>query len=165
MERYLRYFKSSGKRMWDEHWQENWFCVSEWGRNITSVEWKQVVARKKTEFKIKIMRRNKVKWSKRRVGQNMWIEINYSIKSSDLICTDLLDKKWTLKSYAGKKISQVMEKTMVDFISVASSIYHCFFFSLSGSTSGDVRCWSYLTLWSLFKNSRDLLSVAVSFSG
>ena len=33
-----------------------------------------------------------------------------------------------LKSYAGKKISQVMEKTMVNFISIASSIYHCFFF-------------------------------------
>ena len=33
-----------------------------------------------------------------------------------------------LKSYAGKKISQIMEKTTVDFISVASSIYHCFSF-------------------------------------
>ena len=34
-----------------------------------------------------------------------------------------------LKSYAGKKISLIMEKTTVDFvISVASSIYHCFFF-------------------------------------
>ena len=33
-----------------------------------------------------------------------------------------------LKSYAGKKISLIMEKTTVDFISVASSTYHCFFF-------------------------------------
>ena len=33
-----------------------------------------------------------------------------------------------LKSYAGKKISLIMEKTTVDFISVASSIYHYFFF-------------------------------------
>ena len=33
-----------------------------------------------------------------------------------------------LKSYAGKKILQIVEKTMVDFVSVASSIYHCFFF-------------------------------------
>ena len=32
-----------------------------------------------------------------------------------------------LKSYAGKKILQIMEKTTVDFVSVASSIYHCFF--------------------------------------
>ena len=33
-----------------------------------------------------------------------------------------------LKSYAGKKILQILEKTTVDFVSVASSIYHCFFF-------------------------------------
>ena len=33
-----------------------------------------------------------------------------------------------LKSYAGKKLSQIMEKTTVDFVSVASSFYHCFFF-------------------------------------
>ena len=33
-----------------------------------------------------------------------------------------------LRSYAGKKISQIMEKITMDFISVASSIYHCFFF-------------------------------------
>ena len=60
----------------------------------------------------------------------------------------MLDKKWMLKSYARKKISQIMEKTMVDFISVASNIYQ---FSLSGSTSGDVRWWSCLTLGSLFE--------------
>ena len=34
----------------------------------------------------------------------------------------------TVKSYAGKKISLIMEKTTVDFIWGASSIYHCFFF-------------------------------------
>ena len=34
-----------------------------------------------------------------------------------------------VKNYAGKKILQIMEeKTTVDFISVASSIYHCLFF-------------------------------------
>ena len=33
-----------------------------------------------------------------------------------------------LKSYAGKKISQVVKKTLVAFISVAFCIYHCFFF-------------------------------------
>ena len=33
-----------------------------------------------------------------------------------------------LKSYAGKKILIITEKTTVDFISVASSIYHWFFF-------------------------------------
>ena len=55
-------------------------------------------------------------------------EINYNIKSSNLICTNLFNKKLMLKSYAGKKISLIMEKTTVDFISVASSIYHCFSF-------------------------------------
>ena len=43
------------------------------------------------------------------------------------MCTNLKDKKLMLKSYAGKKISQIMEKTKVDLVSVASSIYHCFF--------------------------------------
>ena len=33
-----------------------------------------------------------------------------------------------LKSYAGKEISLIMETTTVDFILVAASIYHCFFF-------------------------------------
>ena len=33
-----------------------------------------------------------------------------------------------LKSYAGKKILQILEKTTVDFVSVASRIYHCLFF-------------------------------------
>ena len=32
-----------------------------------------------------------------------------------------------VKSYAGKKISQIME-IKEDFVSVASSIYHCFLF-------------------------------------
>ena len=67
-----------------------------------------------------------------------------------------------LKSYAGEKVSQIMEKTMVDFVSVASSIYHCFF--LAESTSGDVRWCLSLALGSLFETSRDLLSVADSFS-
>ena len=33
-----------------------------------------------------------------------------------------------LKSHAGKKILQIMEKTTVDFVLVASSIYHYSFF-------------------------------------
>ena len=33
-----------------------------------------------------------------------------------------------LKSYAGKKISQIMEKTVGDFVLVACSIDHCFSF-------------------------------------
>ena len=33
-----------------------------------------------------------------------------------------------LESYAGKIILQIMEKTTVDFILLASSIYHCVFF-------------------------------------
>ena len=33
-----------------------------------------------------------------------------------------------LNSYVGKKILQIMEKTVVDFILAASSIYHYFFF-------------------------------------
>ena len=39
-----------------------------------------------------------------------------------------MDKKWVLKSYAEKKISQIMEKTTVDFILVTTSIYHYFLF-------------------------------------
>ena len=74
----------------------------------------------------------------------MWIEINCSIKSRDLLYTNLMDRKWMLKSYAGKKIWQVMEKTTVDFVSIASSIYNGFF--LSGSTSGYVRCLPCLIL-------------------
>ena len=33
-----------------------------------------------------------------------------------------------LKSYAGKKVLQINEKIIVDFIFVASNIFHCFFF-------------------------------------
>ena len=115
--------------MWDDHWKETWFWEAGWGRNSKSSAWKWVVARVKTKFKMKIMRgKRKVKWNKRREGQSMWIEINYSIKSSDLICTNLMDQIWMLKSYTGTKISQIVEKTTVDFMSVASSIYHCFLF-------------------------------------
>ena len=39
-----------------------------------------------------------------------------------------MDKKWMIKSYVGKKILLIMEKTTVDFISEASSIYYCFSF-------------------------------------
>ena len=37
-------------------------------------------------------------------------------------------QEMNVKNYAGKKISQIMEKAIVDFILVASSIYHYFFF-------------------------------------
>ena len=148
--------------MWNDPWQETSFWVSEQGINSKSVEWKQVVAREKTKFEMKILwGKRKVKWAKRKEGQNMWIEIHYSIKSSDLMCTNLLDKKWMLESYAGKKILQIMKKTTVSFLSVASCIYHCIF--LSGSASGDVRCWPCLILGILFDTSRDL-SLDVSFS-
>ena len=32
------------------------------------------------------------------------------------------------KNYAGKKILQIIQKITVDFVSVASSIYYCFYF-------------------------------------
>ena len=35
----------------------------------------------------------KMKWSKRREEENMGFEIYYNIKTSDLICTNLKDKK------------------------------------------------------------------------
>ena len=76
------------------------------GRNSESAEWKQAIARKKTKFKMKIKRGNKKeKLDKRKEEQNMRFEINYNIKSSDLIYTNLEDKKSMLKSYAGEKIS------------------------------------------------------------
>ena len=61
-----------------------------------------------------------------------------------------MDKKWMLKIYAGKKISLIRENTTMDFVSVAFSIYHCFF--LSGSHSGGVRCWLHLSLGSLLSD-------------
>ena len=58
------------------------------------MEWKQVVAREKTKFEMRILQgKRKVRWAKRREGQNIWIEIHYSIKPSDLLYTNLLDKK------------------------------------------------------------------------
>ena len=48
---------------------------------IMSVEWKQVITREKTEFEMRILQgKRKVRWDKRREGQNMLIEIHYSIK-------------------------------------------------------------------------------------
>ena len=42
------------------------------GRNSKSVEWKQVVAREKTKIEMKILHgKRKVKWAKRREGQNL----------------------------------------------------------------------------------------------
>ena len=46
--------------------------MSGWGRNSKSVEWKEVVGRQKTKFEMKIMQgKRKVKWAKRREGQNL----------------------------------------------------------------------------------------------
>ena len=47
-------------------------------------------------------------------------------------------QEMNVKKLCRKNISQIMEKTKVDFILVTSSIYHCYF--VSGSASGDVRC-------------------------
>ena len=54
------------------------------------------------------------------------------------ICTNLKDKKLMLKNYAGKKILQIQEKTTVEFVSVASSIYHCSFFLYRPVVMSDV---------------------------
>ena len=58
----------------------------------------------------------------------MKFEINYNIKASELIFANLKGKKLMLKSYAGEKILHIMKKTVVEFISVASSTYHYFLF-------------------------------------
>ena len=61
------------------------------GRNSKSVK---VLAREKRKFKMKMIRgKKKVKQDKRREEQNMRSEVNYNIKSSDLIFTNLKDKK------------------------------------------------------------------------
>ena len=95
----------AGKRMWNDPWQENWFCVSGQGRNNKNMKWKEVVAREKTKFEVKIVwGKRKVKWgTKRREGQNMWIEIHYCLKSSDWLYTNLLDKK-SVKKLCSKEI-------------------------------------------------------------
>ena len=49
-----------------------------------------------------------------------------------------------LKNYAGEEVLQIMNKTMVFFILVASSIYHFFFFSFLDPSlvmSGCVQVW------------------------
>ena len=89
--------------MWDDHWQENWFWEAGWGRNTKSAEWKQDVGRKKTEFKTKIIRGKTVKYGKRREEQNIWLKVKYNIKSSDLTCTNLKEKKWMLKAMQERK--------------------------------------------------------------
>ena len=76
--------------MWDDQWQEKWFWETGGGGNSKNTEWKQAIARKKTKFKMKIKRGNKKeKLDKRKEEQNMRFEINYNIKSSDLICRNL----------------------------------------------------------------------------
>ena len=44
-----------------------------------------------------------------------------------------------LKSYAGKKISLILEKTTVGFVLVDSSVYHCFFFLHPPQVMSDVN--------------------------
>ena len=42
------------------------------GRNGKSMEWKQVVAREKTKFEVRILQgKRNVRWAKRREGQSM----------------------------------------------------------------------------------------------
>ena len=48
----------------------------------------------------------------------------------------MMDKKRNLENNAEKKISLIVKKTTVDFVSVASCIDQFF---LSGSACGDVR--------------------------
>ena len=62
------------------------------GRNTKSTELKPAIARDKIKFKMKRRGKKKIQWGKRREEQNMF-EINYNIKTSDLICTNLKDKK------------------------------------------------------------------------
>ena len=50
----------AGKRMWDDQWQEKWFWVAGGVRN-NSAEWKQIIAREKTKFKMKRRGKKKVK--------------------------------------------------------------------------------------------------------
>ena len=38
------------------------------------------------------------------------------------------EKKKILKNYTGEKITQIMKKTVVEFVSVESSVYRCFLF-------------------------------------
>ena len=50
--------------------------------------------KRENKIKMKIRRgKKKVKWSKRREEQNIRFEINYNIKTSDLLGTNLKDKK------------------------------------------------------------------------
>ena len=59
-----------------------------------------------------------------------------------------------VKTYAGEKITQIMKKSMVEFISL---------FSLSGSAPGNIRWCPSLALGSLFKATSNAQFVAVSF--
>ena len=53
-------------------------CLSGWGRNSKSVEWKQVVAREKTKFEMRILqKKRKVRWAKRVRGKIC--ELKYTI--------------------------------------------------------------------------------------
>ena len=54
--------------------------------------WKEVVAREKTKFKMNIERGKKVKWHKRE-EQSMRFEMNYIMKTSDLVGTNVQNKK------------------------------------------------------------------------
>ena len=71
VEREHGYFKSREKGF-EMTLDKKIFCVSGWGRNSKSTEQKQVVSREKTKFEMKIMPgKRKVKWAKRREGQNL----------------------------------------------------------------------------------------------
>ena len=50
-------------------------------------------SKKGNNMKMKIRRGKKLKWNNRRQEQNMRFEVNYNIKTGDLICTKLKDMK------------------------------------------------------------------------
>ena len=66
-------------------------------------EWKEVVGREKTKFKMKIIRgEKKVKWGQRKKEQNMKIEIKCKIKSSDFIMHKLEGQEINIKKLCNK---------------------------------------------------------------
>ena len=66
-----------------------------------------------------------------------------------------------LKNYTGEKITQIMKKNDVEFISAQSGI--CLLSSTSGSVCGNIRWCPNLALGSLFKATNYPQSVAFSF--
>ena len=66
---------------------------------------------------MKIIRRKKVKWGKRREEQNMRFEINYIIKSSDNM-HKLQGQKINVKKLCRRENNEIMKKTPLECVSV-----------------------------------------------